>query len=180
MGESAQLDLVIFNAGTVGLGEGDDFPSWDQASQCLALNILSPEFSFRKMVEAKLLGDKSCVLASGSISGHRSYPMASNISVYSASKAALSLMVKNWARDHNNMTIFELAYGAVDTNLLAQCKPNDMTDEEWDEELAQDIPIGEVVKPEVLGETVIHLLEAPGYRLFHGSAVQINGGEINV
>lgn len=174
-----QIHLVIFNAGYLGLEGIQSYPSWDNALRALALNVLSPEFCFRKLVDAGLLKPGACVLVAGSIAGHISYPDSKNISPYSISKAGLHRAVKNWAMDHSDMTIFELAFGAVKTKMLDQCRPPYMTAQEWLKTLNNEIPIGEIAQPDILAETVLQLLETPGYRLFHGDVVQLSGGEHN-
>jgi len=171
------IDLVIFLAGNLGVRGEQAFPTWEQAQQCMELNALSPTFCFKRMMELSLLKKGTCVLAAGSIAGHISYPEAQNISIYSMSKAALHRAVMNWATDHPEMTIFELAFGAVRTTMLDECRPPGMTKKEWKEELMSEIPIQEITDPEVLGETVVQILETPGYRLFHGEVLHLSGGE---
>ena len=174
-----KLDLTIFNAGMLGLGGGESYPTWDNALKTMALNVLSPEFCFRRMVELNILKPGSCVLAAGSIAGHHSYPESKNIGPYTISKAGLHRAVKNWAMDHADMTIFELAFGAVQTKMLDQCRPPDVSEKEWNDLLLEDIPIKEITDPNVLTETVVQFLETPGYRLFHGDVVHLSGGERN-
>jgi len=173
------LHLVIFNAGSLGLNSGDSYPSWKNALNALVLNVLTPEFCFRKLVKTKLLSDSACILAAGSIAGHRSYANSKNISPYAISKAGLHRAVMNWAIDYPSMTIFELAFGAVQTKMLDSCRPPQMSKLEWNDTLMEDIPIKEVVQPTILAETVISLLDSPGYRLFHGDTVYLSGGERN-
>lgn len=177
LGNQAKLDVVIFAAASLGVRPGDKRPSWNQTLECLALNAIGPDLCLEKMLSENMLDKGSCVVAIGSIAGHKSYRGMENLSAYSMSKAALSRAVRNWAVDHPEMTIFEIAPGAVQTPMLDECRPAGMSQDQWRNELMSDIPIQEIADPGGLAETVLRLIESPALRSFHGSTVHLDGGE---
>ena len=96
---------------------------------------------------------------------------ASCESLYSSTKGALIAFSKACAKElaYSGITVNVLAPGAVDTPMLHQL------DDETLEGLAQEIPIGRLIKPEEIATWVGHLV-ADDAQAITGQVISPNGG----
>ena len=91
---------------------------------------------------------------------------------YSATKGAINAFTKALAKEvaPSNIQVNALALGIVDTTMNSHLSKEDIND------ICEDIPIGRMLRPEEVGDTVTKLLQMPAY--LTGEIITIDGGWI--
>ena len=91
---------------------------------------------------------------------------------YSATKGAINAFTKALAKEvaPSNIQVNALALGIVDTTMNSHLSKEDIND------ICEDIPIGRMLRPEEVGDTVTKLLQMPTY--LTGEVITIDGGWI--
>ena len=91
---------------------------------------------------------------------------------YSATKGAINAFTKALAKEvaPSNIQVNALALGIVDTTMNSHLTKEDI------DNICEDIPIGRMLQPEEVGDTVTKLLQMPAY--LTGEVITIDGGWI--
>lgn len=91
---------------------------------------------------------------------------------YSATKGAINAFTKALAKEvaPSNIQVNALALGIVDTTMNSHLTKEDI------DNICEDIPIGRMLQPEEVGDTVTKLLQMPTY--LTGEVITIDGGWI--
>ena len=89
---------------------------------------------------------------------------------YSATKGAINAFTKALAKEvaPSNIQVNALALGIVDTTMNSHLTKEDI------DNICEDIPIGRMLQPEEVGDTVTKLLQMPAY--LTGEVITIDGG----
>ena len=167
-----RLDVVVANAGVLGLGSVADLPveSWKRT---MAVNLDSVFYLMRSAVPALRAGGGGAIVVNASIAAYKGFP---NHAAYCASKGALVALVRQAAVDLGPaIRVNALCPGPVDTPLL------------WDSAVAFADPaaavaeagrktvLGRLGRPEDVAEAAL-FLASESSAWMTGAAITLDGG----
>ncbi|MEB2783664.1 SDR family NAD(P)-dependent oxidoreductase [Algoriphagus persicinus] len=110
-----KLDIVVTNAGKLGLGSVTDI-SFEEWNETINANLNSVFYLSRFAIPEMQKNGKGVILANSSIAAFKSFP---NHAAYCASKAALVALVKEMALDYGpTIRVNTICPGPVDTPLI--------------------------------------------------------------
>ncbi|WP_118134353.1 SDR family NAD(P)-dependent oxidoreductase [Oceanicella sp. SM1341] len=165
-----RLDALVNNAGISPKGEGGarlntidtDLRSWGQVFH---VNFFAPIVLARGLIE-ELKAAKGAVVNVTSIAGSRVHPFAG--SAYATSKAALAGLTREMANDFGpfGIRVNAIAPGEIETDILSPGTA----------ELAADIPLRRLGRPEEVARTIYYLC-TPESSYVSGVEIEINGGQ---
>jgi NAD(P)-dependent dehydrogenase (short-subunit alcohol dehydrogenase family) len=170
--QEAQLDVLVNNAGATWGAPVDDFPmsGWDKV---LGVN-LTGLFELTRMFlpalrKAATPDSPARVINIGSVDGIRVPEMESY--AYSASKAAVHMLTRHLAKRlaSEHVTVNAIAPGPFRSKMMAF-----ILDEHADEVAAQ-VPLGRIGKPEDMAGTALFLASPAGAYLT-GTVIPVDGG----
>ncbi|QDL93405.1 SDR family oxidoreductase [Paroceanicella profunda] len=165
-----RLDALVNNAGISPKGEGGarlntidtDLRTWGQVFH---VNFFAPIVLARGLIE-ELKAAKGAVVNVTSIAGARVHPFAG--SAYATSKAALTGLTREMANDFGpyGIRVNAIAPGEIETDILSPGTA----------ELAADIPLRRLGRPEEVARTIYYLC-TPESSYVSGVEIEINGGQ---
>jgi 3-oxoacyl-[acyl-carrier protein] reductase len=162
-----RLDILVNNAGVFVSGAVDD-PSADvrQFDRQFAINVGGVAAAVR--AAAKVMGQGGRIISVGSILGAH-VPFA-GLADYSATKGAVALYTRGWARDlgPKGITVNAIQPGPIDT---------DMNPADRDSAAPQKAAtaLGRYGKPEEVAAAIV-FLASPGASYITGTTLDVDGG----
>ena len=165
-----RLEALVNNAGISPKGDGGarlttmttDLRTWGQVFH---VNFFASVVLARGLKE-ELAEAKGAVVNVTSIAGARVHPFAG--AAYSTSKAALAALTREMAHDFGplGVRVNAIAPGEIETEILSP----------GTEELAAEIPMRRLGKPEEVARTIYYLC-TPESSYVSGVEIEINGGQ---
>lgn len=171
--EFGRLDLLIPNAGVLGLGSVTDVSS-DTWHQTIDINLNSVFYLLRAAIpHLRADGKHGTVVVTGSIAAHKGFP---NHAAYCASKGALEALVKQTAVDYApEIRINMVNPGPTDTALYensAAAFPNPDT---VLDEVPDSLPMKRIADPMEIAKAVLFLASEDSSWIT-GSVLTVDGG----
>ncbi|MEM7097282.1 MAG: SDR family NAD(P)-dependent oxidoreductase [Pseudomonadota bacterium] len=172
-----QLDILINNAGVVDSGPVGSFDevAWDRI---FAVNSKGIFLMTQASVEHLRKSDSPCIVNTASIAGKKGYP---NMSAYCGSKFAAIGITQSLSAElaADNIRVNAICPGMVGTAmwldhlLVTNATDTDHKTEEFENSMAQTIPLGRAQTTEDMGDAVLYLVTAPNVT---GIALSVAGG----
>ena len=166
------LDYLINNAGTPGTTSPvppSDFERQDEDFWTLLLNVnLIGPFRCTKAAATALKATRGAIVNTASISAHG---RGGSSSVYTATKAGLVNLTKEWARAlAPEVRVNAIAPGRVDSGWMCRFPDQDGAQDD----VRDRIPLGRIGTPEDYGESILFL--AAGAPYVTGQTLNVDGG----
>lgn len=171
MTEFGQLDGIVTNAGTLGLGsvKGLDISDWHHTFD----TNLHALFYLSKYAIPHLQKQGGVILANASIAAFKPFP---NHPAYCASKAAVVSLVKQMALDYGpEIRVNAICPGPVDTPMIWDSAKAFSEPDKIVEQVANDTLMKRLGTPEDIAELALFLVSAKSSWMT-GVAVTIDGG----
>ncbi len=167
------LDYLVNNAGTPGTTSPippSDFDRLDEAFWSLLLNVnLIGPFRCTKAAAAALKASRGAIVNTASISAHG---RGGSSSVYTATKAGLVNLTKEWARAlAPEVRVNAIAPGRVDSGWMCRFPDQDGA---ADDDVREKIPLQRVGSPSDYGEAILFLCAGADY--VTGQTLNVDGG----
>ena len=120
---SADIDIIINNAGILKVGEHNEFSS-DDFHEILQVNVVAPFRIISGFVEKMKIRNFGRIVNISSVWGQKS---KEGRTLYSSSKAALDALTRSLAIEFAsyNILINSVAPGYIETDMLKQCNTKD-------------------------------------------------------
>jgi len=120
---SADIDIIINNAGILKVGEYNEFSS-DDFHEILQVNVVAPFKIISGFVEKMKVQNFGRIINISSVWGQKS---KKGRTLYSSSKAALDALTRSLAIEFAsyNILINSVAPGYIETDMLKQCNTED-------------------------------------------------------
>lgn len=162
-----RLDILVNNAGVYVTGTVDD-PAYDAAAfdRQLAINVGGVAAAVREA--AKVMGRGGRIVNIGSVIGERAgWP---GVGDYGATKAAVALYSRGWARDlgPKGVTVNTVQPGPIDTEMNPADGPNAAG-------ITASLPLGRYGKAEEVAAAVA-FLAGPEAGFITGATLNVDGG----
>lgn len=167
---NGRLEALVNNAGISPKGEGGarlntidtDLKTWGHVFH---VNFFASVVLARGLKE-ELMTAKGAVVNVTSIAGARVHPFAG--AAYSTSKAALAALTREMAHDFGplGVRVNAIAPGEIETEILSP----------GTEELAREIPLRRLGRPEEVARTIYYLCTSESSYV-SGVEIEINGGQ---
>ncbi|MBU2659060.1 elongation factor P 5-aminopentanone reductase [Bacillus cabrialesii] len=161
------IDAIVLNSGRSHFGLITDVDN-ATVQEMVQLHVASPYMLTRNLLPHMIRNKSGAIVAVSSIWGETG---ASCEVLYSMAKGAQHSFVKGLAKElaPSGVRVNAVAPGAVDTNMMNQFSPSEK------EEIADDIPIGRLARPEEIADATAFLLsEKASY--ITGQILSVNGG----
>lgn len=161
------IDAIVLNSGRSHFGLITDVDN-ATVQEMVQLHVASPYMLTRNLLPDMIRNKSGAIVAVSSIWGETG---ASCEVLYSMAKGAQHSFVKGLAKElaPSGIRVNAVAPGAVDTNMMNQFSPSEI------EEIADDIPIGRLARPEEIADATAFLLsEKASY--ITGQILSVNGG----
>ena len=161
-----RIDIVFANAGIAEPAPLGDI-SEDLFDRTFGINVKGALFTVQKALP--LLRDGASIILTSSVVGSKGFP---NLSVYSATKAALRSFARTWTTDlrSRKIRVNVVSPGAIDTPGLRGTDGEGLNDRYSD-----GIPLGRVGRPDDIASAVA-LLASDDSRYVSGSELFVDGG----
>jgi NAD(P)-dependent dehydrogenase (short-subunit alcohol dehydrogenase family) len=173
--EKGRLDVVFVNAG------GGSFApigqiSEEQFDQTFDTNVKGVLFTVQKALP--LIPDGGSIVLNASIVSVQGTP---NFSVYSASKAAVRSFARTWTSDlkHRKIRVNVVSPGPIDTPGLSGLAQNEEQKNALYAQLAADVPLGRVGRPEEIAKAAV-FLASDDASYIAGIELFVDGGTVQV
>ncbi|MBU8749113.1 elongation factor P 5-aminopentanone reductase [Bacillus subtilis] len=161
------IDAIVLNSGRSHFGLITDVDN-ATVQEMVQLHVASPYMLTRNLLPGMIRNKSGAIVAVSSIWGETG---ASCEVLYSMAKGAQHSFVKGLAKElaPSGIRVNAVAPGAVDTNMMNQFTPAEK------EEIADEIPIGRLARPQEIAEATAFLLsEKASY--ITGQILSVNGG----
>lgn len=161
------VDAIVLNSGRSHFGLITDVDN-ATVQEMVQLHVASPYMLTRNLLPGMIRNKSGAIVAVSSIWGETG---ASCEVLYSMAKGAQHSFVKGLAKElaPSGIRVNAVAPGAVDTNMMNQFTPSEK------EEIADDIPIGRLARPQEIADATAFLLsEKASY--ITGQILSVNGG----
>jgi len=167
-----RLDLVVTNAGTLGLGSVTDL-NLRQWKETIDINLSSVYYLCHYAIPEMKKQDKGVVVINSSIAAFKSFP---NHAAYCAGKAGLVALAKQMAADYGpSIRVNAICPGPVDTPLIWDSAKAFVNPEEIVQKTAKNTLMKRLGTPEDVASLVLFLLSDKASWIT-GSAFTIDGG----
>ena len=170
--DHGRVDVVFANAGVsesapVGSIEEDHF------DRVFAINVKGTVFTVQKALP--LMSAGGTVVLTGSGAGSKGF---ANLSIYSATKAAIRSLARTWTTDlkSQNIRVNVVSPGMVLTPAMQTYLQNNAGAEEW---MQQTIPFGRLAQTEEIAKAVLFLASAES-SFVGGEELLVDGGFVAV
>jgi len=164
-----RIDIVFANAGIAEPAPLGDI-SEDLFDRTFGINVKGALFTVQKALP--LLRDGASIILTSSVVGSKGFP---NLSVYSATKAALRSFARTWTTDlrSRKIRVNVVSPGAIDTPGLRGLANTD--GEGLNDRYRDGIPLGRVGRPDDIASAVA-FLASDDSRYVSGSELFVDGG----
>lgn len=167
-----RLDIVVTNAGKLGLGSVTDI-SYDEWNETINTNLNAVFYLSRFAIPEMQKNGKGTILVNSSIAVFKSFP---NHAAYCASKAALIALVKEMALDYGPVIrVNAICPGPVDTPLIWDSAKAFEHPETIVQQTATNTLMKRLGKPEDIASLALFLVSDEASWIT-GSAYTIDGG----
>jgi len=165
---SADIDIIINNAGILKVGEHNEFSS-DDFHEILQVNVVAPFKIISGFVEKMKVQNFGRIVNISSVWGQKS---KKGRTLYSSSKAALDALTRSLAIEFAsyNILINSVAPGYIETDMLKQCN----TEEELSI-IRDTIPMKRFGKKSEIAE-LVRFLSSENNSYITGQIFTIDGG----
>ncbi|KIZ42591.1 MULTISPECIES: glucose 1-dehydrogenase [Rhodopseudomonas] len=170
--DHGRVDVVFANAGvsesaTVGSIEEDHF------DRVFAINVKGTVFTVQKALP--LMSAGGAIILAGSGAGSKGF---ANLSIYSATKAAIRSLARTWTTDlkSRGIRVNVVSPGMVMTPAMQTYLQNNAGIEEW---MQQTIPFGRLGQTEDVAKAVLFLASAES-SFVGGEELLVDGGFVAV
>jgi NAD(P)-dependent dehydrogenase (short-subunit alcohol dehydrogenase family) len=172
IGKFGKLDIVVTNAGKLGLGSVTDI-SLDEWDETIKTNLYSVFYLSRFAIPEMQKAGKGLILVTSSIAAFKSFP---NHAAYCASKASLIALVKEMALDYGPaIRVNAICPGPVDTPLIWDSAKAFENPETIVQQTASNTLMKRLGKPEDVASLALFLVSEEASWIT-GSAFTIDGG----
>jgi NAD(P)-dependent dehydrogenase (short-subunit alcohol dehydrogenase family) len=172
IGKYGKLDIVVTNAGKLGLGSVTDI-SLDEWDETIKTNLYSVFYLSRFAIPEMQKAGKGVILVTSSIAAFKSFP---NHAAYCASKASLIALVKEMALDYGPaIRVNAICPGPVDTPLIWDSAKAFENPETIVQQTASNTLMKRLGKPEDVASLALFLVSEEASWIT-GSAYTIDGG----
>jgi NAD(P)-dependent dehydrogenase (short-subunit alcohol dehydrogenase family) len=167
-----KLDIVVTNAGKLGLGSVTDI-SFEDWNETISTNLNAVFYLSRYAIPEMQKTGKGTLLVNSSIAAFKSFP---NHAAYCASKAALIALVKEMALDYGPVVrVNAICPGPVDTPLIWDSAKAFENPESIVQQTADNTLMKRLGKPEDIASLALFLVSDEAAWIT-GSAFTIDGG----
>ena len=167
-----KLDIVVTNAGRLGLGSVTDIP-FDEWNETINTNLNSVFYLSRFAIPEMQKNGGGVILANSSIAAFKSFP---NHAAYCASKAALVALVKEMALDYGpTVRVNTICPGPVDTPFIWDSAKAFEEPDTIVQQTANNTLMKRLGKPEDIASLALFLVSDEASWIT-GSAYTIDGG----
>lgn len=173
-GWRGRIDAIVLNAATMDWHSGfdEEDASWEQSwSKHLHVNVVAPVRLMRAAVRHFQGNGGGAIIAISSWVAHRGSTNPAMMA-YAASKGALKAAAQTVARAYarDGVRCYMIAPGTVRTEMGTAFAELQGIDEAA---LASDLPMGELIPPEEIGDLVAYLITGP--RHLSGATLDVTG-----
>lgn len=170
--DHGRVDVVFANAGISESAAIDDITD-DHFDRLFAINVKGTVYTVQKALP--LLSKGAAVVLTGSGAGSKGF---ANLSIYSATKAALRSLARTWTVDlkSRGIRVNIVSPGMVLTPAMQTYLHNNEGAEEW---MKQAIPFGRLAETEEVAKAVLFLASSES-SFIGGEELLVDGGFVAV
>ena len=167
---SRKLDVIFANAGIAQLAP---FGSVDEKFYDLHFDANAKGLFFTVQKGLRLLNDGGSIILTGSIADVKGFP---NISVYSATKAAIRSFARTWTNElrERRIRVNTISPGHIDTPIFDGWQQGEALDK-LKEDLAKNVPLGRMGDPDEIAKAV-SFLASDEASYISGIELYVDGG----
>ena len=167
---SRKLDVIFANAGIAQLAP---FGSVDEKFYDLHFDANAKGLFFTVQKGLRLLNDGGSIILTGSIADVKGFP---NISVYSATKAAIRSFARTWTNElrERRIRVNTISPGHIDTPIFDSWQQGEALDK-LKEDLAKNVPLGRMGDPDEIAKAV-SFLASDDASYISGIELYVDGG----
>jgi NAD(P)-dependent dehydrogenase (short-subunit alcohol dehydrogenase family) len=167
---SRKLDVIFANAGIAQLAP---FGSVDEKFYDLHFDANAKGLFFTVQKGLRLLNDGGAIILTGSIADVKGFP---NISVYSATKAAIRSFARTWTNElrERRIRVNTISPGHIDTPIFEGWQQGEALDK-LKEDLAKNVPLGRMGEPDEIAKAV-SFLASDEASYISGIELYVDGG----
>ena len=167
---SRKLDVIFANAGIAQLAP---FGSVDEKFYDLHFDANAKGLFFTVQKGLRLLNDGGAIILTGSIADVKGFP---NISVYSATKAAIRSFARTWTNElrERRIRVNTISPGHIDTPIFDGWQQGEAL-AKLKEDLAKNVPLGRMGEPDEIAKAV-SFLASDEASYISGIELYVDGG----
>jgi len=168
--KNRKIDVIFANAGIAQLAP---FGSVDEKFYDLHFDANTKGLFFTVQKGLRLLNDGGSIILTGSIADVKGFP---NISVYSATKAAIRSFARTWTNElrERRIRVNTISPGHIDTPIFDGWQQGEALDK-LKEELAKNVPLGRMGDPDEIAKAV-SFLASDEASYISGIELYVDGG----
>src|SRR5713101_185096 len=168
--KNRKIDVIFANAGIAQLAP---FGSVDEKFYDLHFDANAKGLFFTVQKGLRLLNDGGAIILTGSIADVKGFP---NISVYSATKAAIRSFARTWTNElrERRIRVNTISPGHIDTPIFDGWQQGEALDK-LKEDLAKNVPLGRMGDPDEIAKAV-SFLASDEASYISGIELYVDGG----
>jgi NAD(P)-dependent dehydrogenase (short-subunit alcohol dehydrogenase family) len=168
--KNRKIDVIFANAGIAQLAP---FGSVDEKFYDLHFDANAKGLFFTVQKGLRLLNDGGSIILTGSIADVKGFP---NISVYSATKAAIRSFARTWTNElrERRIRVNTISPGHIDTPIFDGWQQGEALDK-LKEDLAKNVPLGRMGDPDEIAKAV-SFLASDEASYISGIELYVDGG----
>jgi NAD(P)-dependent dehydrogenase (short-subunit alcohol dehydrogenase family) len=169
-GKNRKIDVIFANAGIAQLAP---FGSVDEKFYDLHFDANAKGLFFTVQKGLRLLNDGGSIILTGSIADVKGFP---NISVYSATKAAIRSFARTWTNElrERRIRVNTISPGHIDTPIFDGWQQGEAL-AKLKEDLAKNVPLGRMGDPDEIAKAV-SFLASDEASYISGIELYVDGG----
>lgn len=173
--EAGRIDAVVANAGVAG-GQPLGAITEEDFDRLIDVNFKGLVFTVQGALPLMPAGASIILLSS--IFACKGNP---SVSIYSATKAAIRCLARNWSVDlqERKIRVNVISPGVIETPGLIRLFPDEATARQVLAYLGGQTTVGRVGTPEEIGATALFLL-SKGAEFINGADIQVDGGAAQI
>ena len=168
--KNRKIDVIFANAGIAQLAP---FGSVDEKFYDLHFDANAKGLFFTVQKGFRLLNDGGSIILTGSIADVKGFP---NISVYSATKAAIRSFARTWTNElrERRIRVNTISPGHIDTPIFDGWQQGEALDK-LKEDLVKNVPLGRMGEPDEIAKAV-SFLASDEASYISGIELYVDGG----